>query len=211
MRGFAFLLIAVCWMLPAASALADIGDGATGRIAPRATEPMAPRKIGTSKGGATSAGWTTVAGALAVVVVLILALAKVARQRGLLAPADLPREAVDVLGRKLIDYRNTVHLVRCGSRLLVLASSQAGLTTLAEITDADEVDSLTALCKSSEPAALTESFGELMRRFRSEPAEAKPMDRETDPTILRLKERLATVRLANDETPDRDSIREETG
>jgi flagellar biogenesis protein FliO len=235
MRGLGYLLIAICWLSPAGIALAEIGDGATQRITPRATDHAVRRKPGPEKRGAATASWTTVAGSLTVVLVLVIGLAKLFRQRGMLAPVSLPREAVHVLGRKPIDYRNTIHLVRCGSRLLVLGTSQTGLTTLAEITDPAEIELLEEVCESSARAALSESFGELMRHFRTKPGIGSTADREADPTILqwiksgrrkaergtgeedddpsvlRLRERLAAAQRGNDDdSSDGSSMREVT-
>lgn len=211
MRGFAYLLIAVWWLTPAGSVFAEQVNGTLREIPPRASHHAPNKGPASAKSGNASTGWTTVAGALAVVVVLILAVARVFQQRGVSGPGGLPREAVHVLGRKLIDYRHTIHLVRCGSRLLVLGSSQTGLTTLAEITDPSEVEELEHLCTASEPVALTDSFGELIRRLRTEPADSNSVDREVNPTVLRLRERLASAQRVNDESADPSSIREGTG
>jgi flagellar biogenesis protein FliO len=132
---------------------------------------------------------------LALVVVLILVAAKVFRRTGASGPMPLSDEAVQVLGRKSVDYRNAIHLVRCGSRLLVLGSSQTGLTPLAEITDRTEVESLAELCRTNEPPAAMENIVGWLRRIRSESDDSTDDDEsepESDPAVLRLRARLAT-------------------
>jgi hypothetical protein len=68
-----------------------------------------------------------------------------------------------------------------------LGSSADGLSTLTEITDPGEVDQLVELCRAPEPAPISDAFSNFASRFRSD----KPDERESDPAILRLKERLA--------------------
>jgi hypothetical protein len=111
---------------------------------------------------------------------------------------SLPPEVVQVLGRKPLDYRHTIHLVRFGSRLLMLGTSQEGVTTLSEINDPAEIDYLAGLCQPSEPAAVSRTFQQLFRRFQN----PEPAGRENDadgeaeseptagPAVLRLQERL---------------------
>jgi hypothetical protein len=111
---------------------------------------------------------------LAVVLGLILAAAYVVR-RGLPGrQTSLPAEAFCVLGRKSLDQRHSVHLVRLGSRLLLVGGSQNGLATLADVTDPAEVESLVALCRPR--PATVKGFAERLARWRgpSESDEALP-------------------------------------
>ena len=94
-----------------------------------------------------------------------------------------------MLGRKPLDYRNTIHLVRCGSRILILGSSQAGLASLSEISDPVEVDYLAGLCKPSEPGSVADTFNQLFRKFQApETTEAAGGESEPeadgDPAVL---------------------------
>ena len=61
--------------------------------------------------------------------------------------AQLPREALEVLGRAPFMARHNAYLVRCGSKLLLLNVSATSVETLTEITDPDEVDRLRAICR----------------------------------------------------------------
>ena len=77
----------------------------------------------------------------------IVLLAVVLRRRRQSTGGRLPVAAVEVLGRTPLDGRHTISLVRCGSRVLVLSMDMSeGLSTLAEITDSDEVNLLVDLC-----------------------------------------------------------------
>ena len=58
----------------------------------------------------------------------------------------IPNEVMQPLGSSSIDSRTRVTLLRCGNRILVLAQTQHGVQSLAEITDPEEVRALTASC-----------------------------------------------------------------
>jgi len=108
----------------------------------------------------------------------------------------LPQEALEILGRRFVDPRQTILLVRIGSRILVVGSSANGLNSLGEIDDPVEVDLLAGMCRS-EPnagAPLGTSFfkllkGESLRRptpaaYRSAPIRSSPAAQQfaaTDP------------------------------
>jgi flagellar biogenesis protein FliO len=58
----------------------------------------------------------------------------------------LPIEAVELLGRRSLEQKVAIHLVRCGGRVLVLSVSPEGARTLSEITDPAEVRRLVDAC-----------------------------------------------------------------
>jgi|SRR5579863_1746263 len=139
----------------------------------------------------TSASWGTTLGGLIAVMALIYLTAKVLRKSMPAANRTLPTEVIQVLGRKPLDYRHSIHLIRCGSRLLVVGASQDGLTTLCEMTDPVEIDYLAGLCKPSEPTSVTETFNQLFRRLQ------RPADAESagDPEITQSNSDTAAARL----------------
>lgn len=105
-----------------------------------------PRKSVPSGGGL----WTTV-----------ISLAVIVGGLGLVAywlrpylggPRGLPIEAMELLGRRTIEHKVVIHLVRCGGRVLVLGVSPEGARTLSEITDPAEVQRLVAACHSPRDA-----------------------------------------------------------
>jgi flagellar biogenesis protein FliO len=83
----------------------------------------------------------------------------------------LPGEAVSVLGRQPLPGRQQMILVRCGSKLLLVAVSMHGAETLTEITDPLEVDRLAGLCGQGDAHSVSTSFNELMSQWGTdEPA-----------------------------------------
>lgn len=96
--------------------------------------------------------------ALTLVVLLMLGLAKLFSKRNPFLAPGIPREAVDVLGRRTVDPRSSIYVVRVGAKVLLLGSSSNGLTSLSEITDPIEVATLTSLCRGVETDRPT--FGE---------------------------------------------------
>jgi flagellar biogenesis protein FliO len=164
---------------------------------------------GKSREKKSGSSWWTTLGSLTAVLALIYLTAKVLRKGMPAAQRTLPAEVMQVLGRKPLDYRNTIHLVRCGSRLLVIGSSQAGLAPLSEISDPQEVDHLAGLCKASEPGSAAETFSQLFRKFQA-PEETEPTGEiepvpDSDPAVLRLQARLSQPGgiNTNDEHDDR--------
>ena len=198
MAALAGLLVA------AAAQSADSGVQDEGYVPP----PSSPRKAHgeTKNSGAAprprspGGGWWTTLGGLVAVLALFFVIARLVRKSAPAAQRTLPAEVMQVLGRKPLDYRHAIHLVRFGSRLLVLGSSQEGLQTLSEIADPVEVDYLAGLCKPSEPASVAQSFNQLFKRFQStavpEPDAGLEADSnsDSDPAVLRLQERLQPCR-----------------
>jgi flagellar biogenesis protein FliO len=127
----------------------------TGQSNPRQT-PL-KRKSGSSsndesrfidnRAGSSSAGM--VLSVLVVLLLFVLGLAKVFLKRSPYSISGLPIDAVDVLGRRTVDPRNSVYMIKVGSRLILLGSSPAGLSSLAEITDPIEVASLSNVCAAA--------------------------------------------------------------
>jgi flagellar biogenesis protein FliO len=199
------LMAALATLLAAGATRAnDAADPESRALPPRRSPPAAQRDIKTPGAGAAKksggGGWWSTLGGLVAVLALIYLAAKVVQKSVPAARKSLPSEVVQVLGRKPLDYRHTIHLVRFGSRLLMLGSSQDGITTLSEINDPVEIDYLAGLCQPSEPAAVSRTFQQLFRRFQNpEPAgidSDADADRDdepeatTGPAVLRLEERL---------------------
>lgn len=101
---------------------------------------------GTAKTTEVFAPWTVI-GALAFVVALILLLSRFFRKHAPLFQQTLPAEALEILGRRFVDQRQTILLVRIGSRILVVGSSTNGLQPLGELSDPVEVDLIAGLCR----------------------------------------------------------------
>ncbi|HAH48735.1 MAG TPA: hypothetical protein DCM07_28630 [Planctomycetaceae bacterium] len=116
-------------------------------------------------------------GALLVVISIILVGAKLFKKHHPLGSAGLPREVMEVLGKKPLDARQTIHFVRCGSRILILGSSPAGLEMLSEVVDPVEVDLITGMCREgAESARAANSFRNLFQSVqkKEEPRYPRP-------------------------------------
>lgn len=119
--------------------------------------------------------WVTF-GALAIVISLILGMAALWRRHGPAASSGIPTEAVHILGKRAVDQRHSIYLVRLGSRLLLLGSSAQGLQTLTEVTDPVEVDLLAGMCRRSDgDQGMVQAFAQLFSR--SSPSTSAPAAR----------------------------------
>ena len=78
--------------------------------------------------------------------------------------ATLPGEAFEVLGRAPLANHQQAHLLRCGSKLLLVSVSATGAQTLAEITDPEEVDRLASLCRQARSSSPAASFRQVFRQ-----------------------------------------------
>jgi flagellar biogenesis protein FliO len=120
--------------------------------------------------GAAKSSWggpvLTMLGSLSFVLALFFAVAWFMKRQLPVSGWALPGDVLHVLGRATLAPRQIVHLVRLGNRLLLVAVSQAGAQTLAEVTDADEIERLTNLCT---PATTRQSRG-LLNALLSRPA-----------------------------------------
>jgi len=190
-------------LLAGAAQSADPVDRTSQTIPPRTSERKLRTETTTalpgSKPRSAATSWWTSLGGFVAVLALVLLSAKLLRKSLPAAQKGLPPEVIKILGRKPLDYRHTIHLVRCGSRLLVLGSSQEGLTTLSEITDPVEIDSLAGMCESRESPSLAQGFSQFFRKYENaSPLEAEPeapveppTDQENDAAVLRLQKRLS--------------------
>jgi len=186
------ILICILWLLPAATAWADADAHTPKPLPPRTQSTKSTDKAPNDRRARTGAtGWTTTGAAMAAVLGLIFVVAKLVKRNSPQTPMTLPVEVLQVLGRKMLDYRSTIQLVRCGSRLLVVGITQSGMTTLAEITDPVEVDYLAGLCKSSQSASVGETFNQLFRRFQSDADEHSVDEPEVHPATVPIDEHSA--------------------
>ena len=58
-----------------------------------------------------------------------------------------------------------MHLVRLGSKLVLISVMPNGAETLAEVTDVDEVNRLLGLCRQTQSGSVTRSFQEVFRQL----------------------------------------------
>lgn len=123
------------------------------RVAERAPEP------------ATSSGWGTVAYYGGLVLGLAVAgyvAAWGVRRQTLPARTGLPDGLLEHVGSRTLAPQTTLHIVRVGTRLLILGHTPQGLQTLSEIDDPERVSQLMSLSEVSGGEARN-----LFRRNRS--------------------------------------------
>lgn len=101
----------------------------------------------TSTGGSL---WTTVISLTAIVGSLGLVAYWLRPYLGV--SRGLPIEALELLGRRVIEQKVTIHLVRCGGKVLIVGVSPDGARTLSEITDPVEVQRLIKTCHAPREA-----------------------------------------------------------
>ena len=119
----------------------------------------------------------TLAGSLGIVLGIFFALAWIMRRFAPQGLSILPGEAFEVLGRAPLAGRQQAHLLRLGNKLLLVSVTPTGAETLGEVTDPDEVERLTALCRR--PA---ERATETLRQVFGQWTEPQPPDVEPYPT-----------------------------
>ncbi len=111
----------------------------------------------------------TVASSLAVVLGLFAGFVWLTRRFGSGGSSHgvIPKEVVQNLGSTSIDSRTKVSMIRCGSRIIVVAQTATGIHPLSEITDPNEVQQLTASCIGDSKR----NFASTLREFEHEPVE----------------------------------------
>jgi flagellar protein FliO/FliZ len=130
-------------------------------LPPRALDRDGANKRAPSSSSSQAGAATTAIALASIVGVLLVAAHWIRPYVG--SPRGLPIDALELLGRRLIEPKVAVHLVRCGNRVLVLGVTSDGVRTLSEITDPTEVERLTEACLNEQAASRTPS------RFRSNP------------------------------------------
>jgi len=105
---------------------------------------------------------TTVGASLGIVIGAFLLLVWGLKRTNPKSSQLLPDEVLEVLGRKPMGGRVGLQLLRLGNKLILVAVTAEGAETLAEITDASQVDHLAGLCRQRHPSSITQSFQEIL-------------------------------------------------
>lgn len=90
---------------------------------------------------------STVGGSLAIVLTAFLALVWLAKRGQTGRNAALPEGVLEILGRASLPGRQHLQLIRLGPKLVLICVTPTTAETLAEITDPQQVESLTAQCR----------------------------------------------------------------
>jgi flagellar biogenesis protein FliO len=141
---------------------------AVSRAKPLSPRSPTPRSAASPRDTSTSGAWWTTLSGLAIVLAIVGGLAWLARKHLPQVVRGLPPTVFEVLGRKTIEPRAVVHLVRCGNRILLLGCTPAGLTTLTQFDDPVDVDHLAGMCRAESDSQT--SFLNLFHRATSLPA-----------------------------------------
>jgi len=157
------------------------------KTARKITPPKQGREAGAERGKSSSplanrGGWGTMI-SLLLVLGLFLFCARVARKKGVFGRGGIPAEALEHLGKRQLDARQSIQFLRLGSRILVVGTTAGNMQTLAVLDDPVEVDYLAGLCrrKSDEPTQPERTFSSLLRRARGQgEGESSPVGRAAD-------------------------------
>ena len=140
--------------------------------------PALPPPGNSRQGGSGSAPSTqglgsvvTVISSLAVVLGLFFITAWLMRRTGSGGANTLPNDVFELLGRAHLSNRQQVHLMRCGTKLLLVSVTPDGAETLTEIDDPDEATRLAGLCKANQAGSASAAFQQVLHQFAGQPAE----------------------------------------
>ena len=114
--------------------------------------------------------FTTAGGGLAIVVGLFLVCMWLLRTSGAKPTAALPSDAVSMLGRIPLAPRSFAHLLQFGHKLVLVAITPEGVSTIAEITDPMEVQRLLGLCMQNNKHSTSAEFRDVLKHLTKEPA-----------------------------------------
>lgn len=79
-----------------------------------------------------------------------------------------PSPVIEVLSRTPVAPKNHVLLLRVGQRVLVVGDSSSGLSTLADVSDPEEVASLLQSVSAHSDRGVSKSFNSLVSRFNGD-------------------------------------------
>jgi len=132
------------------------------------TQPGQTAAAGSRRPVGGAGALVTIGSSLAIVIGLFLLFAYMVRRTAPGQAAVLPGEVVEVLGRTLLDNRQQVQLLRLGRRLILVSVTPAGVETLAEVADPDEVTRLVGLCQQSRAGSTTAVFRQVFEQLAGE-------------------------------------------
>jgi flagellar protein FliO/FliZ len=85
-------------------------------------------------------------------------------------------KAVEILARTYLSPRQSINIVKLGRRILVIGQTADGLSSLASITDAEEVSEIVGLCASAGAGSSAASFRRIFQTMDGEFEEADAPD-----------------------------------
>lgn len=134
--------------------------------------PIPPPKQGVRDAARTPASATTtgnmatvVLSSLAIVLGLFFFVVWLSRRAFPKASVSLSSDVLELLGRAPLTSRHHLQLMRLGHRLLLVSVTPDHAEALTEITDPDEVNHLTSLCRQQQPGSITDSFRQVLHQL----------------------------------------------
>ena len=118
----------------------------------------------------------SVAGSLLIVIAAFFLLAILLRKVSPKGNQPLPKEAFECLGRYFLTQKHQLQVLRLGNRIVLVSVMPDGVSTLAEITDPDEVVSFLGLCRRLDTNSATEMFRKTVANM-SEDELSRPHER----------------------------------
>jgi flagellar biogenesis protein FliO len=115
--------------------------------------------------------FTTAGAGLAIVVGLFLMCVWLMRRGGPKPSSPLPKEAVAVLGRVPLAGSHFAHLLQLGNKLVLVSVGPDSVTSLAEVTDPNEVNRLLGLCTRKHKNSTTAEFHQVLEELAKEPTQ----------------------------------------
>lgn len=120
--------------------------------------------------GGVLGSMATVITSLVIVIGAFLMAMWLLRRTGPKSLFGIPEEAFESLGRAPLAGaagKQSVHLIRLGTKLILLSVTPDGATPLVEIDDPEEVDRICGLCHRDRNGSSTDSFQEVIRQLTS--------------------------------------------
>lgn len=114
--------------------------------------------------------FTTAGAGLAIVVGLFLVCMWLLKGSTPKSTSPLPSEAVSVLGRVPLAARNFAHLMKVGHKLVLVAITPEGVSTITEIEDPAEVQRILGLCMQNNKHSTSAEFRDVLKHLTQEPA-----------------------------------------
>ena len=109
--------------------------------------------------------WAKTASSLVIVIGVFLLLVTVLRYPAKHRPGALPAEAAEMLGIVRLTGKQQLHLVRLGSKLLLLNLSGGRVEKVAELADPQEVRQLVATCQPDRAGVVSETVREMLTKL----------------------------------------------
>jgi flagellar biogenesis protein FliO len=105
---------------------------------------------------------------LAIVLSLFFLVIWVSRRGTSKGLGKLPRDVIEILGQTTLTARQPMHLIRIGNKLLLVVTTPDGAKTLTEISDAEEVERIRAICEKDKPDSISSSFRDVFSKLNSD-------------------------------------------